>query len=305
MGQEGEHLNSGHRSIDRGNRGVGHGAAVGSMLTSAISLAGHWGLDNLVLIYDNNSVTVDGPIDSCFTDDTSAKLRATGWHVIDVQDGSNDLAAVVAALGEAKAYKGKPVCVNIRTVIGIGSINQGKGRVHGQALGDDDIAQLKAALGFDPSIKFHIPSKVYDYFEPCKSRGAELENEWNELYAKYKEACPDDEADLARRLRGELKEGWEAQVPAKSQLPAAAQPTRKSSGIMVQALVPEDRSYMVGSADLLESTFVSWDAMTEFQKPSGGLGDYTGRQIRYGIREFAMVAIGNGMAAFQKGAILP
>lgn len=275
------------------------------MLTSAISLAGHWGLDNLVLIYDNNSVTVDGPIDNCFTDDTSAKLRATGWHVIDVEDGSNDLASVVAALGEAKAYKGKPVCVNIRTIIGIGSINQGKGKVHGQALGDDDIAQLKTALGFDPSVKFHIPSKVYEYFEPCKSRGQELEKEWTKLYAKYKEAYPEDEADLARRLRGELKEGWEAKVPAKSQLPTAAQPTRKSSGIMVQALVPEDLSYMVGSADLLESTFVSWDKMTEFQRPDGGLGDFTGRQIRYGIREFAMVAIGNGMAAFQKGAILP
>jgi dihydroxyacetone synthase len=202
-------------------------------------------------------------------------------------------------------YKGKPVCLNIRTIIGIGSINQGQGKVHGQALGDDDISQLKTALGFDPTVKLHIPAEVYDYFEPCKSRGQDAEKTWTEMYAKYKKAHPEDEADLARRLRGELREGWEARVPTKAELPTAAQPTRKSSGIMVQAMVPDDRSYMVGSADLLESTFVSWDSMTEFQKPSGGLGDYTGRQIRYGIREFAMVAIGNGMAAFQKGAILP
>lgn len=232
-------------------------------------------------------------------------MRANGWHVIDVEDGSNDLAAVVAALGKAKEYKGKPVCINIRTVIGIGSINQGKGKAHGQALGDSDIAQLKTNLGFDPAVKFHIPPPVYDYFTPCKSRGAQIEKEWNDMYARYKEAHPTDEADLARRLRGELKEGWEQKVPAKSDLPKAAQPTRKSSGIMVQAMVPDDRTYMAGSADLLESTFVSWDGMVEFQKPDSGLGGYGGRQLRYGIREFAMCAIGNGMAAYQRGAILP
>jgi dihydroxyacetone synthase len=276
-----------------------------NVLIKAISLAGHWGLDNLVLIYDDNNVTVDGPIDNCFTDDTSAKLRATGWHVIDVMDGSNDLAAVVDALGEAKQFEGKPVCVHVRTVIGIGSINQGKGKVHGQALGADDIQQLKTNLGFDPTVKYHVPSEVYDYFEPCKVKGADAESEWNDMYARYKQRYPTDEADLARRLRGDLKEGWERRVPAKQDLPKTAQPTRKSSGIMVQAMVPEDRSYMVGSADLLESTFVSWDGMVEFQRPESGLGDYAGRQLRYGIREFAMCAIGNGMAAFQKGAILP
>ena len=250
-------------------------------------------------------MTVDGTIANCFTDDTSAKLRATGWHVIEVADGSNDLAAVVSALGEAKAYKGKPVCVNIRTIIGIGSINQGKGKVHGQALGDEDIVQLKKQLGFDPEVKFHIPDQVYDYFAPCKTKGQKVEDEWNDLYAKYRAQYPDDEADLARRLRGELKAGWEDKIPPKSALPTAAQPTRKSSGIVVQALVPEDDSFMVGSADLLESTFVSWSDMVEFQNPASGLGSYRGRQLRYGIREFAMCAIGNGMAAYAKGAIIP
>jgi dihydroxyacetone synthase len=248
---------------------------------------------------------VDGPIDSCFTDDTSAKLRATGWHVIDVFDGSNDLDAVVKALGEAKDFRGKPVCVNIRTIIGIGSVNQGKGKVHGQALGADDIAQIKQALGFDPEVKFHVPEQVYEYFLDCKEKGMAAEKAWDELYAAYKKEHPKLESDLARRRRGELQEGWEKLVPAKDALPTAVMPTRKASGIMVQALVPDDKTFMVGSADLLESTFVSWNGMTEFQKPEGGLGDYAGRQLRYGIREFAMCAIGNGMAAYEKGAILP
>ena len=271
----------------------------------AISLAGHWGLDNLILIYDNNSVTVDGPIDSCFTDDTSNKLRATGWHVIDVQDGSNDLLAVVEAIEAAKKVKGKPTCINIRTVIGIGSVNQGKGKVHGQALGDDDVANVKRGLGFDPTKKFHVPAEVYEYFGECKTRGAQLEKDWNSLYAGYRSAYPELASDMERRLAGKLQEGWEGLIPPKSALPTAPQPTRKSSGIVVQALVPDDASFMVGSADLLESTFVSWDKMVEFQNPASGHGDYAGRQLRYGIREFAMVAIGNGLAAYHKGMFIP
>lgn len=268
-------------------------------------MAGHWGLDNLILIYDNNSVTVDGTIASCFTDDTSAKLRATGWHVIDVEDGSNDLVAVVAALDQAKKNKGKPTFVNVRTIIGIGSVNQGKGKVHGQALGDDDIAQIKSNLGLDPAVKFAVPDQVYDYFSECKSNGAELESKWDDLVRRYAQDHPDLAKDLQRRIEGRLKEGWEELIPAKDELPQDPQPTRKSSGIIIQALVPRDDSFMVGSADLLESTFVSWDGMVEFQNPASGLGDYGGRQIRYGIREHAMVALGNGLAAYQKGMYLP
>lgn len=271
---------------------------------SAVSMAGHWGLDNLVLIYDNNSVTVDGVIANCFTDDTSAKLAATGWHVIDVYDGSNDLAAVVSALGEAKAVVGKPVMINIRTVIGIGSKHAGKGQAHGQALGDDDVANVKKSLGFDPSEKFVVPQKVYEYFNDRKVRGVQLEKEWNGLMAEYSAKYPEESAELKARMEGKLP-GWESLVPPKKDLPTAAQPTRKSSGIMVQALAPKYKSFMIGSADLLESTFVSWDGMVEFQNPESGLGDYAGRQIRYGIREHAMVAMGNGLAAYHKGMILP
>lgn len=270
----------------------------------ALSLAGHWGLDNLVLIYDNNGVTVDGGIDSCFTEDTSAKARAMGWEVIDVADGTDDVGAVVAALRRAKATRGKPTLVNIRTVIGVGSAQAGQGKAHGQALGDEQVAAVKRALGFDPAEDFAVPPSVYDYWAPVQTKGAVAEGAWDALWDAYQAAHPSEGAELAARMAGS-RDGWEALLPSKAALPAAPQPTRKASGIVVEALAPRYNSLMVGSADLLESTFVSWKGMEEFQAPSTGLGSYTGRQIRYGIREFAMTAVANGLAAYHANLILP
>ncbi|WVQ67995.1 transketolase [Kwoniella botswanensis] len=272
----------------------------------SISLAGHLGLDNLILVYDNNSVTVDGRIDNCFTEDTSAKLVAQGWHVIDVYDGSNDLAAILEGFDKAKQLKGKPVFLNIRTVIGYSSRKANTGPAHGQALGDEEVAYVKTQLGFRPEEKFVIPQRVYEYFSECRTKGGEAEADWNVLFKQYQEKYPSDYKELSRRIKGEwASEGWEALLPSKADLPQAAQPTRKSSGIVVQALVPRFNSFVAGSADLLESTFVSFKDQVEFQKPESGLGDYTGRQIRFGIREFAMVGLGNGIAAYQKGMFIP
>ncbi|WVR07287.1 transketolase [Kwoniella sp. DSM 27419] len=273
----------------------------------AISLAGHLGLDNLILIYDNNRVTVDGSIDNCFTENTSAKLAAQGWHVVDVYDGSNDLAAVLEGFDKAKRFKGKPVLVNIRTVIGYSSRKANTGPAHGQALGDDEVAYVKQQLGFDPKDKFVIPPKVYDYFAETRTKGAKAEQAWNDLFDRYKEKYPDLHAELVQRTQGRWAGGdnWQTALPSKSNLPQDPQPTRKSSGIAVQALVPGYSSFVAGSADLLESTFVSFKGQVEFQKPDSGLGDYSGRQIRYGIREFAMAGVGNGLAAYHKGMFIP
>ncbi|KAJ9099731.1 hypothetical protein QFC20_005609 [Naganishia adeliensis] len=272
----------------------------------AVSIAGHLGLDNLILIYDNNSVTVDGNIDACFTDDTSAKVRAQGWHVIDVQDGSNNLAGILSALDEAKSTTGKPTFLNIRTVIGHSSQKQNTGSAHGAALGDDDVAHVKKTLGFNPEEKFIIPSKVYDYFAECRPKGAKAEAEWNETMKVYAKRFPKEYRELQMRLTGKFADDdWQARLPSKADLPPAAQPTRKSSGIAVQALVPTYNSFVAGSADLLESTFVSFKDQVEFQKPESGLGDYSGRQIRFGIREFSMVGLSVGLAAYQKGMYIP
>lgn len=125
------------------------------------------------------------------------------------------------------------------------------------------------------------------------------------MLQRYTKEYPEEAAELERRRQGKFKGDWKSNLPAKEKLPAEPTPTRKSSGIAFKAIVPDDNSFIAGSADLLESTFVSWDAMTEFQKPSSGLGDYAGRQVRYGIREHAMVALGNGMASYQKGMFIP
>lgn len=132
-----------------------------------------------------------------------------------------------------------------------------------------------------------------------------MEDEYNEMMKKYAEKYPEDFKELQRRQAGKLREGWEKSVPSKADLPKDPIPTRKASGIMVQALVPTDETFVSGSADLMESTFVNFKGQTQFQNPKSGLGDYSGRQIMWGIREFAMVACGNGMAAYQKGMFIP
>jgi dihydroxyacetone synthase len=215
--------------------------------------------------------------------------------------------AIVNAFEKAKSLKGKPILINIRTIIGIGSQNQNTGKVHGAALGPDDVRQVKQQLGFDPDADFHVPETIYEYFKDCKPKGQKKEDEWNAMLAKYANEYPEEYKELKMRMSGKFAEGdeWKDLLPTKADLPQAAQPTRKSSGIVVQALVPKYKSFLAGSADLLESTFVNFKGQVEFQKPDSGLGDYSGRQIRYGIREFAMVAIGNGMAAYQKGMIIP
>lgn len=196
-------------------------------------------------------------------------------------------------------------------------------------MGDDEVAYVKDQLGFDPSQKFHVPEKVYDYFAGCKEKGAKAEHEWNENMQMYASKYPDEWDQLQSRLSGKFApDGWQDLLPSKDKLPQAAQPTRKSSGLAVQALVPKYNSFIAGSADLLESTFVNFDGQVEFQnvsradsltrdwtsmltrissvpQPASGLGNYSGRQIRYGIREFAMVGLGNGMAAYHKGTFIP
>ena len=157
--------------------------------------------------------------------------------------------------------------VNIRTIIGIGSKKAATGTVHGQALGVEDVKHVKTQLDFDPDEKFVVPKEVYEYFESCKSDGEALEKEWNESFGKYKKAHSDLAKDLERRISGKLVD-WENDLPPKSELPKEAMATRKASGIVVQKLVPNDDSFIVGSADLLESTFVSWKDMMEFQKAS-------------------------------------
>jgi len=157
------------------------------------------------------------------------------------------------------------VFVHARTQIGFGSNKANSGAAHGAALGQDEVDFVKATFGFDPTVKCYVPSAVYDYYKDVAPTGVAHEEAWNKTYAEYAKAHPDLHAELEQRLTGSLPTGWKDSLPAKSALPTAAQPTRKSSGIVVQALVPQYKHFTSGSADLEESTFVNFKGQVDFQ----------------------------------------
>lgn len=273
----------------------------------AISLAGHLRLDNLILIYDDNGVTVDGNIDICFTDDTSAKMTASGWHVIDVEgDATNDVEAILKALQSARNNTTtKPVFIHIRTVIGFGSANQGLAPTHGAALGKVDVAAVKKLHGQDGEVHFHVPQRIYDAFDEIKARGAREHQQWQQQFQRYERAYPELAAEFKARFSGELAcfDRLNALLPSKEALPTADTPTRKASGIAVNAFGPALPQLISGSADLMASTFVTWT--NDERNFFGPQSDYKGRQVRYGIREHAMAAIANGLAAYSPNALIP
>ncbi|GJN93410.1 hypothetical protein Rhopal_006465-T1 [Rhodotorula paludigena] len=270
----------------------------------AISVAGHLALDNLILVYDCNKITVDGTINNCFTEDVPLRFKAAGWNVIDAgrpeleSEAAKEISSIADALQAARQHTGAPTLVMVRTTIGFGSRKQDTGPAHGQALGDEEVAYVKQKFRLDPEAKFVLPESVKRAFAHVAPRGAAAEEQWNGLLAEYTKAFPDEAKELERRVKGHLPAGWQSLLPSRDQLPTAPQPTRKSSGIVVEALASRFPDFVAGSADLLESTFVSWKGMVEFQNPETGLGNFGGRQIRYGIREHSMAAIANGLAAY-------
>ncbi|PWN40961.1 transketolase [Ceraceosorus guamensis] len=267
----------------------------------AASLAGHLRLDNLILIYDCNAITVDGNIDLCFTEDTAAKFQAMNWHVIDVgPDATNDVDAITKALRAARDNNtGKPVLVKVVTTIGFGSANQGLAPTHGAALGAADVVGVKKLNGRDEELSFHVDQQVYDGFAAVQNRGAEWQQEWQEkLHSQLR-------AQLSGELTSPSTEDIASLLPSKERLPTSAVPTRKSSGIAVEAIAPALPNLVTGSADLAASTFVSWPDMEDFQAPQTGYGSYAGRHIHYGIREHAMAGVANGLAAYHPNALVP
>ncbi|TVY13731.1 Dihydroxyacetone synthase [Lachnellula arida] len=276
----------------------------------AISLAGHWKLNNLVVIYDNNQVTCDGSVDICNNEDVNDKMRACGWNVIDVENGSHDIETIVRALITAKTSKDKPTLINVRTVIGIGSKSAGDAKAHGAAFGAEDVANIKRSSGMDETKHFQVSEEVYDYFREAKSGGRQLEAEWKELVSGYRTKYPDLGDEFALRMKGEFTENWEEIIPSKESFPTSPTPSRKSSGLVCNPLAENIKNFMVGTADLTPSVNMVWKGKVDFQNPNlkttcGINGDYSGRYIHWGIREHAMASISNGLAAFNKGTILP
>ena len=281
---------------------LGDGCLMEGVSSEASSLAGHLQLGNLIAIWDDNHISIDGDTNIAFTEDVAKRYESYGWHVEYVHDGDNDLEGIEKAIKRSQEVKDKPSLIKLRTIIGFGSKQQGTHGVHGSPLKADDIKQLKEKWGFNPEESFAVPQEVYDLYHKHSAQGAALEEEWNKLFASYGEKYSSEHADLIRRQKGDLPEGWEKSLPVYTPSDAAVA-SRKLSEIVlskVQEVLPE---LVGGSADLTGSNLTRWKSAVDFQPPSTGLGDYTGRYIRFGVREHGMGAILNGLAAY--GTILP
>jgi transketolase len=271
---------------------TGDGCLMEGVSHEACSLAGTLGLGKLIVFYDDNGISIDGEVEGWFTDDTPARFEAYGWHVVPGVDG-HDPEAVHAAIEAAKAETGRPTLICCRTVIGWGSPNkQGTEATHGAALGPDEVAATRANIGW-PHAPFVIPDEIRAAWDAHQS-GAAAEAAWAERMAAYAGEYPQEHAELQRRLAGELPDGWAtAADEAIAALAASdkAVATRKASEMALDAFGPALPELIGGSADLSGSN-------NTFFKGSRRIaaGDFAGNYLHYGVREFGMTAIMNGLA---------
>ncbi|KAG2188761.1 hypothetical protein INT44_003900 [Umbelopsis vinacea] len=277
---------------------MGDGCMQEGISSEACSLAGHLQLGKLIVLYDDNKITIDGDTAFSFTEDVSKRYEAYGWHVQSVDDGDENTSGIKQAVEAAQKVTDKPSLIKVRTTIGFGSKNQGKESVHGSPLDVEDIKSAKKRFGFDPEKKFSVSQEVYDYWHKFTDKGVKAEKEWNDLVAKYQKEFPEEGAELKRRLDGKLPKDWSKDLPryTPSDKPIA---TRKNSEATLTKLVEVLPELIGGSADLTPSNNTRWKGAVDFQPPSTGIGEYKGRYIRYGVREHAMFGIMNGIAAYQ------
>ncbi|KAK4689825.1 transketolase, partial [Tremellales sp. Uapishka_1] len=281
---------------------LGDGCLQEGVASEACSLAGHLQLGNLIAIYDDNKITIDGNTNVSFTEDVEMRYKSYGWDVLHVEKGDNDYETIFGAIQKAKDNTSKPTIINLKTTIGFGSLKAGSHDVHGAPLKKDDIAQLKKKFGFNPEETFAVPQTTYDVYHEAAAKGAKLEAEWNETFKAYSEKYPKEAFELERRMEGRLPEGWEKALPNYTTEDAAVG-SRKLSETTITKLAAVLPEFMGGSADLTGSNLTRWPDAVDFQPPSTGLGSYAGRYIRFGVREHGMVAICNGLAAY--GGIIP
>ncbi len=267
---------------------VGDGDLMEGVSAEAASLAGTWGLNKLIFLYDDNKITLDGETSMTFTEDVAARFRAYGWHTLDVDNG-NDVAAINEAIAKAKSYTDAPTIILIHTVIGYGSPNkQGTSKAHGSPLGPDEIKLVKEGFGW-PQEDFYIPGEALEHFREAVEKGIGYEDEWNKLFADYRSQNPELAAEWDLAQSGELPAGWDADIPTFAEGKKIA--TRNASGDVLNAIAKHFPTMIGGDADLAGSTKTLIKG-----SPNTGKGDVKGRNVRFGVREFAMGAIVNGLA---------
>ncbi|HDZ9462897.1 TPA: transketolase [Vibrio cholerae] len=271
---------------------MGDGCLMEGISHEACSLAGTLGLGKLIAFWDDNGISIDGHVEGWFSDDTPKRFEAYGWHVIPAVDG-HDADAINAAIEAAKAETSRPTLICTKTIIGFGSPNKaGSHDCHGAPLGNDEIKAAREFLGWEHA-PFEIPADIYAAWD-AKQAGASKEAAWDEKFAAYAKAYPAEAAEYKRRVAGELPANWEAatsEIIANLQANPANIASRKASQNALEAfgkLLPE---FMGGSADLAPSNLTMWSGSQSLTAE-----DFSGNYIHYGVREFGMTAIINGIA---------
>ncbi len=274
----------------------GDGCMMEGVASEAGSLAGHLGLSNLCWIYDSNRVSLEGPTDLAFTEDTAARFMAYGWNVTRVSD-PNDLDQMKRAYAEFAATTDRPTMIVVHSHIGYGSPHKHDTfEAHGEPLGVDEVKLVKKFFNFDPDKSFVVPPGVREHFAAgMGARGAKLREEWVALFARYRTAFPELAKQVECIMHGGLPDGWDSAIPS---FPAdeKGMATRDASGKVLNAIAQHMPWLVGGSADLNPSTKTKllFDGAGDFQGP-GWNGTYAGRNMHFGVREHAMCAAVNGM----------
>ncbi|HMT06651.1 MAG TPA: transketolase [Pyrinomonadaceae bacterium] len=260
----------------------------------AASVAGHLKLGNLIYLYDDNRITIDGSTDLAFTEDVTKRFEACGWQVLDVADG-NDLKAIETAIKAAQKVKNKPSIIRVHTIIGFGMPKQGTSKAHSDAPGEEAVRETKRNLGMPENKSFYVPKEVAAHMKKAVKNGATLSGDWNKLVAKYEKAFPELGAAFAG-IRGGIGSEWEKALPKFDGTEAKA--TRAYSGDVINAIADAVPHLIGGSADLAPSNNTTIKSSGDIQA-----GKYQNRNIHYGIREHAMGSLMNGMALY--GGVIP
>jgi transketolase len=290
---------------------VSDGDLMEGVSAEAASLAGHLRLGKLIYLYDNNHVSLAASTDITFTEDRAARFEAYGWHTQTIPDG-NDVEAIEHALRVARAEGDRPSMIVINTHLGYGSPNkQDTYEAHGSPLGEEEVKLTKENLGWPTEPPFYVPDEALAYMRQAVDRGKDAEAQWRVQFEAYAREYPELAAELQQMIDGELPDGWDDDMPEFDPNPKGMR-TRRASRRVINAIAPRLPALIGGSADLAPSTYTLMEGLGDFQSPeekgdeqgsAGGGWSYAGRNLHFGVREHAMGAILNGIAAH--GALLP
>ena len=287
----GQYNRPGHEIIDHHTYAiVSDGDLQEGIASEAASMAGTLGLGKLIMLYDDNDISIEGDTDITFRENVVERFQAYGWHVIGPIEGM-DVENVATALTAAKAETGKPSIIVCRTVIGYGSPNKaGKGSAHGDPLGEEEVGLTKEALGWAAQDAFSVPAEAGAHLGQATERGKAKQAEWNAAFSEYREAFPEDAQQLDDALRGKLPAGWENGLNGLFDKPDPIA-TRSASGVVMNAISKGVPAFIGGSADLAPSTRTILDDSGHI-----GNGEFSGNNLHFGVREHAMGAVANGIS---------